>query len=318
MPDPLALAAAQIVQHACGKSPAEVIPLRRGVMTFKFVVALPSGERYVVRFYPDSRYQVVCYEGDILRRCREAGLAAPEPLADSRSGPPAPQSYLMYRMIEGVPAADRYHGLGPAARARLAGQLVTALHRLAELPVSGYGDLLDGVTARFPRWLDFLHDSVTEGIRCARQQQLLPSALLRDLETISSAWGSFPADAPGRLAWGDISLENLLLDAEGNVAGMVDFEGVLAAGPLLNLGYCYAAGGEFDFFLSLCEAWPTPIDDEARRSIDLYAILRVLRIARFAHQPLPTGGPRTPLAEMFPGFSKALQKEAKRCLTKKS
>jgi aminoglycoside phosphotransferase (APT) family kinase protein len=310
-PQGLRSAVRTIITNVIGESPTRVTALHRGVMTFKFVAWLKSGERYIVRFYPSSRSHIVNYEADILRRCVRAGLTAPDPLADSRSGPPAPLAYIVYKRIEGRTASDRYAGLSSADRAGLAVQLADALRILAGIHMKGYGDPFDGTSAVFQTWRDFVRTSLDEGLRLARRYGSLPQALLTTLERMDPGRNGCGIDRPGVLAWGDISLENILLNDRNQVCGLVDFEGVLAAEPLLALGYCQAAYAKTEFFRFLKKAWSTALDAERQDRIDFYAVLRVLRVAKFAHEPLPTGIARRSLLRMFPGFAPSVQRLAK-------
>jgi hypothetical protein len=101
--------------------------------------------------------------------------------------------------------------------------------------------------------------------------------------------------------------DNLIVQPADSLVGVVDFEGVLSADALLGLGYCYAAYGPTGFFGDLAHAWATPLSDNETRRVEMYAVLRGVRLARFAHLPLPTGGPREPVEKRFPGFVMALR-----------
>src|SRR5437868_2572025 len=99
VPDPLCEAAVSIIGALIGRATAAE-RIQRGVMTFKYTVVSGGGARFIVRFYPPGREDVVEYEPDVVRRCRSGGLRVPEVIADSRSGPPAPLAYMAYRMID--------------------------------------------------------------------------------------------------------------------------------------------------------------------------------------------------------------------------
>ena len=298
--------AALLVKEITGKKRVEVKHINRGVMTLKFAVQLHTGERYIVRFYPLNRSDVVAYEPDVLHQCLNKGLPVPEVIADSRTGPSAPQQYLIYKMIDGVPLSDRFPRLSDTSRMAIAAQLVNYLFTFQELQVSGYGDLIDISRARYNSWQEFIRRSFRDGINAAKRYALFPASVIKELEAVVRNLKVFQRREKSSLAWGDISLENILVDDSNRIAALIDFEGTLAADILLNLGYCYAMYQDTGFFKSIEQAWPDVLTDDQWRKIEFYAILRAIRIAKYASQPLPTGHPRTPMDQLLPGFISAL------------
>jgi len=298
-------AARDLAQVLFGVEPVRMAPLRRGVMTLKFVVEMPLGARYVVRFYPRTRAHVVCYEPDLLRRCAREGLPVPEVVADSRALGGATHPFLVYRWIEGTTLADRLPALTRAARDKIAGQLVSALSSLASVRINGFGDLIDAANARFPNAAAFFRASFVEGLDSVRRHRLLPPDLARQIASIRADFGSIGPAAC--LVWGDVSLENTLIDSQDRLAGLLDLEGALAADPLFHLGYHYARYGDSEFFRSLALCWSPPLDPQAWQRIYLYAVIRALRLAKFAHLPLPSGLARLPLTELLPGLAGAVR-----------
>ena len=156
--------AALVVKKISGVSVIQVKQINRGVMTFKFAVLLPTGEEWLVRFYPPSRSFVVDYEPDILHRCAEVGLPVPEVIGDSRTGPRTPLQYMVYKMIKGVPLSEKFPELTTASRSEIAEKLVICLCTLQEIPMIGFGDLADGTRAQFESWQAFIRRSFAEGI----------------------------------------------------------------------------------------------------------------------------------------------------------
>ncbi len=311
MSEKLVQAAAFVTRTFFGMPPTHVEQIRRGVMTYKFAVELPQGERYVVRFYPPSRSKVVEYEPDLLRRCANRGIGTPEVVIDSRTGPPAEMPYVVYRLIQGTPLSDRLPFLSPESLERIVRQLVGRLRALEQIPVTGCGDLVSADHARFDSLREFLNRSFAEGLIAAERSRLWREEIIDDLRAISRAVDKWPEHKPVVLTWGDISTENILLRTEDEVAGLVDFEGVIAADRLLNLGYADAWYHGSAFFEALVRAWDRPLDENQWQRIHLYTIVRGLRLARFADVLLPTGLSRTPIEELLPGFYPAVRALAK-------
>ncbi|HOV66529.1 MAG TPA: phosphotransferase, partial [Bacillota bacterium] len=105
------------------------------------------------------------------------------------------------------------------------------------------------------------------------------------------------------LVWGDVSPTNILVDRSGQLMGLLDFEGALAGDVVLNLGYCFASRYTSEFYRTIRSAWGAPTSDELCTRIELYAVLRGMRITKYAHnRNLPTGQPRMPIEELLPGF----------------
>jgi hypothetical protein len=303
----LAYAARRIVHSLLGCEPVQVERIRAGVMTFKFVVDTPRSGAFVVRFYPRINAGAVEYEPDLVRRLNAADLPVPRVVGDSRFGPSSPLSYMVYEMIPGVTLRRCLPSLEPLGRRRIARQVSEFLMALQDVNVEGYGDLLSATTARFNSLLGFIETSFAEGISTAQSHGSLPKELIADLEGIRGRLGLLDLAPPCGLAWGDMLTDNILVREEGSLAGFIDFEGTLAADPLLNLGYCYAAYGPSGFFKDLSDAWSGPLTAGHVDRVLLYAVLRGVRIAKFAHQPLPTGYQREPVEKAFPGFAMAVQ-----------
>ncbi|MDP9123078.1 MAG: phosphotransferase [Pseudomonadota bacterium] len=298
--------AAAVVAGLTGSIVRESERIHRGMMTFKCRVRTGSGDELMVRFYPATRSALVHQEPDLLARCRQAGLPVPVVIGDSRTGPPAPLAYVVYRRIAGETLTDRLPGLDGTQRARLAADLAMHLHRLKDVVFDGAGDLLSGSTGRDITWTQFVDRSLREGLEAIRRHGLLEDSLASALERVVRAGWPAHALVATRLVWGDINFENILVTDEATVAGLVDFEGCLSGDPLATLGYLGAVHGTDPFFGLLIRAWSMdryPQDDVC---IAWYALVRALRLARYAHLPLPTGRPRDPLIQIVPGIVPAI------------
>lgn len=275
-------------------------------MTHKFVAHVAPGEAYVVRFYPESRSQVVEYEPDLVRRCAQAGAKVPQVVADSRTGPAANLTYMVYKMIEGSALSERFSMLTQSDLRRLCADVMECLTALQQVKLAGWGEVVSGWKAASSSWREFVRDSFSEGLEAVRKNRLLPEPLLRDVVKIGDSADKFLVGESNHLIYGDIGLSNIVLDGNDGLAGLIDFEGALAGDPLLTLGYCHAACARHSFFDEFSACWR-----ELRGEIDwgrvhFYSVLRTLRVAKYASEPLPTGHPRDPLLRIFPGFQLAV------------
>ena len=303
----LAYSARRLVRSVTGHPVTRIKKLPHGMSTFKFSVRSTSGASFIVRFYPRCRSRVVEYEPDLLRRASEAGAKVPEVVADSRTGPEAELGYMIYVMIPGVALSQRYAHLTPRRQEKIAAQIVQSMLSLEQVKMAGYGELVDGCRASCTSWPEFVQTTFAEGLRAVRKNRLLPGEAIRDLEWIAAASKGWLTRVPPKLVWADVSLGNVIVNDKDEFGGLIDFEGALSADRLLSLGYCRARYDEGRFYKTLVQAWPEPLGENRRRRVELYAILRALRLAPFAHEPLPTGHRRDALGSIFPGMGRAMR-----------
>ncbi len=298
--------ASRIVCDVTGSSVISTSPVFKGVMTYKFEVEVDDGHFYIIRFYPKSRGDIIRFEPDLIRRFRLLGLPVPEVIADSRLGPKAELEYMVYKMVDGVALSERISSISKVELKELSKQLVNVLLAVNSCEVSGWGALTNAYQAKCDSWIGFMQDSFKGGMHTVKRMGLLDGAVTDQLECLYANLESFSPSDFGGFAWGDIALANIIVDKTNRLTALIDFEGVLAIEPLLNVGYCFAAYKGTAFFDSFLESWPNSNSEEERKLIELYAVLRALRILRYADESLPCGAARTPVDKLLPGFLPAL------------
>jgi aminoglycoside phosphotransferase (APT) family kinase protein len=305
--------AADVVRGLTGDKPARVTRLRGGVMNDKYLVESTGATRYVVRFYSKANTAALCYEPDLVAKLRREGLPVARVIGDSRSGPGAPLPYMAYEYLPGTSFKSRLSISTVPTRRRVARQLAEFLFSMGSLPVAGYGELADSQSGHFDSWAEFMETSLSEGIASAARHGTLPLEMIHQVDLIRASLERFDPPEKPTLAWGDILINNLLIDNQGSLAGVVDFEGTLAAEYALNLGYCRAAYGlSAQFSRYLLEASERKLEPCDLDRLNLYTVLRGVRVARFAHLPLPTGHRRRSVLALFPGVRPAAQALAAR------
>ncbi len=306
--DNLSQEAARLMRQVLdGPIRLERIPI--GVMTQKFAVTDVAGARYILRIYPEYRSDVVRYEPDLLRRCRDAGTRVAEVIADSRTGPATSFSYMIYRMVPGERLTLHLPALTASAKDRLAREIAEQLELMAGITMTGYGDLQDSHTSKRASWRGFLEDAFRQGIAAVQRLALLPLDLIERLQKVEGCSDSFPVSPAPGLVWSDVSTDNILVDSDGRLMGLIDFESCLAGDPLLCLGYCAALYGRGGLTQLLTSAWRPPLGLAENAWMDLYAVVRVLRIAPYhANKFLPCGAAFAPLLQTFTGFEAALRR----------
>lgn len=279
-------------------------------MTFKFLVWVGVGENYIVRFYPRGRESVVHQEPDLLGRCQELGLPVPAVLADSRTGPAARLDYIVYARIEGHMLSQRLAYLNESRQRRLADELTSALVNLERVRFEGRGELVSSAAADHRSWVEFVRESSRSGLSALRKHRLLDESLIEQIVSLLNATDRFRIPDDNCLVWGDINFTNILVDSSGHLTGLVDFESCLSGDPTATIGYCFAAHGNQPFCAMMVDRWSDRIGRAQRDLVLFYAIVRSLRLARYAHRALPTGRSRDPLCEIFPGLQLAIRKLA--------
>jgi len=307
------MAAASIVTELLDTRVLAVELLHQGMMTHKCRVYTEGGEDVIVRFYPLSRSALVNQEPDLLLRCHHAGLPVPQPIGDSRSGPSAPLNYVVYRRIDGKTVANQLPHFDQARRCILAEDLALHLHHLQNIAFEGSGELASSTTAKYASWSSFVEDAMYAGMAAIKQHMLLEPQLINDIERVIHLGLPAFARAPQRLVWGDINFGNILVRADGHIAGLIDFEDCMSGDPLATIGYAAAVHGTNPLLSELQQAWPASLTKDDKYFIAWYALLRSLRLALYAHLPLPTGRPRDPLIRIVPGIIPALRRIAATC-----
>ena len=304
--DQLASDARRIVAELTGDDVVQVQKIELGVMAYKYAVLSGRGQMYVARFYPATRESVVRYEPDLVERCRDLGMRVPEVVGNSKSGPKAALEYMVYKMLRGRSMQERFASLTDDALQKISRELIIELRLLGKAPIAGFGGLVDAEHGRFGSWMSFIKEVFAEGIEAGRQSPSFSTGLIEGIEVIGERLEKFSYAGPPSLCWGDISPDNVILDENDELAGLVDFEGVVGAELQLNHGYLRARFAGTRFWSAFDREWHSHAGFESARSA-LYVIVRALRILRYAREPLPTGVQRLPIADFLPGLHGAVE-----------
>ena len=298
-----------IFKRRLNETPKTIKRIPHGVMTFKYDVTTRNG-RYILRIYPEGREHILRFEPDIIRRAVAINIPAPEVYADSRTDPVPGLAYMIYGYIEGFPLSRRLHDMTEAQLLAFCGNIVTALQKMATIPIEGFGELVSADKGSWASWKDFLDRSFSEGLTALEKKSFCSKDQLKHMESLYERVAGQCLEERGKIIFSDLRPGNLLATPKMNLAAIIDFEGVLSADPLLSLGYCYAACGDDVFFEAIARSWEERLGPIDWQRLDLYAVLRVMRIAVHLDQPLPVGEKRDPIEEFFPGFFRSLHRAA--------
>lgn len=277
--------------------------INSGVMTHKVHVSHPDVGHFIVRFYPSSRSHVVHYEPDLFRAVRAAGIKTPKVVTDSRVGPPARLSYMVYEMVAGETLKSKLDDFNNQEIDAMAGQLIDFIKDLSRLEINGFGDLICAEAAQFMECRKFIAESFALDYEFLKNNQIIPASWCAGLYSVQKSLEDFRFPDTPSLAWGDLSPENIIVDKENNIAGFIDLESMVSCEPLLTLGFFSARYWCTAFDKALKILWMNEYD---MRRMHLYSVLRTVRILKYAQYPLPTGVIRTPIEILLPGTEHSL------------
>jgi aminoglycoside phosphotransferase (APT) family kinase protein len=293
------------VFHCC---PSSVSYVNCGVMTFKFSVRIMDGQSYIVRLYPVERSHVVGFEPDLLGRCLTAGLKVPEIIADSRDDHECTLSYIVYREIDGYALSTVSIDLSGETGSRLFNDILDVVNTVGCIPIKGFGELRDAWHASHATLGDFVESSFNDALANATDNlRLVAPDLVSFLRYVGHELTRLLSASSGKLVWADLGPDNILVDTAGRLKGVLDFEGALGGAGFADIGYCYARYAGTQFWETFAQQLERRLDDSARLQINLFAVLRGMRLLRFAGSNLPTGKTRIAVSEVLPGFLKAVK-----------
>ena len=190
--------------------------------------------RFVVRVEPEPALKLHRATA-AQKRASNLRLPSPKSLCQGFEPGDKPFMWTAEEFIEG----DFYFpsSMEPPLAHRASRCLGEVLRNLHTLPVNGYGELNpDCRTAEFADWEDYLASKWRELLRA------------KDLVDISAERGNveealhFLAKHPPEcavLCHGDFADDNILLDADGQVRAIIDWNNCLACDPAYDLAYSY-------------------------------------------------------------------------------
>jgi aminoglycoside phosphotransferase (APT) family kinase protein len=213
--------------------------LTGGTSNLTYAVEAGNGRRVVVRRPPTGKLLPKAHdmgrEFKIISGLASTPVPVAQPLGHCTDPEVTGAPFYVMEFCEGRIVRDTLgtlHPMSPSARVRLGESIIdslVALHALEPAEI-GLGDLgrPDAYIARqLNRWLDSWNKSHD-------------SAQL-DLPTVAECYGilsaRIPEQGPGRVVHGDYGLHNMLIDDEGQVVALTDWEISTLGDPLADLAY---------------------------------------------------------------------------------
>lgn len=210
-----------IVTRHLGRPANRIIYKPAGLTNQVFVINHVEGQ-FVIRISPD-REKIEAFRKELwaTQKARDAGVPTPEVLhVDEIAGKP----YMISRFVSG--SNGTYHPQRHAIVQKL-GRYAAIINSIR---TSGYGLTFDwSGTKSKQSWSDYLDKEweVDEKLRILSSNKVISKTVLKRLrETID---GSRARPAPPSLNHGDLRLKNVLVDDDGEITAIVDWEDCLSA-----------------------------------------------------------------------------------------
>lgn len=210
-----------LIVQLMGRRPRRIVHRASGLSNLVFEVAHPDGE-FIVRLSPTaSKLNTFLKEQWAMLRAREAGVPVPEVL--EVGGELAEQPYMILRKVDGIEASSL------AQRTELARQMGRCAAQIHTIATRGFGRSFDwsaNTLSRCASWAQFLEEEMRLAERLAlfERHRLLNAAQCRQLQRTLEGIGRTRGRLRTALAHGDMRAKNIVVDARGEIAAVLDWE----------------------------------------------------------------------------------------------
>jgi aminoglycoside phosphotransferase (APT) family kinase protein len=245
---------------------------QRGCSNACFLVNDDRVIRFQVTELPRHKFRTEKIACDLLR---SSALPVPQVLVLDESRTLVPYAFLITTRLPGETIYDSWGRLDSRTRERLAfdaGRYLALLHRHMLPAFGSLGRLAEG---GFPTWKAYLDEHVARHARRARDAQILDTTAITRIEQLLARFQPLMAAVrTGCLLHGDYHFENLL-QQEGQVTGMIDFEWAKAGDPAFDcridetLAEC--PGSVAPFYAGYASI--SPLSEHHRLKADFYRLL---------------------------------------------
>ncbi|HEX5653406.1 MAG TPA: aminoglycoside phosphotransferase family protein [Chitinophagaceae bacterium] len=223
--------ALQLVRHHFPGNKIRTSQLGGGLTNFVFGVKTGKTELVVRISEQADKINHFQKEQWAVARAREKKIPVPEILEVGNSIIPLP--YMISRKVEGTSA------LHHPSRLDILEEIGCIAARIHTIPTKGYGHTFDwshNALTKNNRWKDFLDDEicVMERVAILKKGRMMPASSIRRLETELRKIKAWKGRAC--LQHGDLRLKNVMVNGEGKVLAIIDWEECISAiGPLWDI-----------------------------------------------------------------------------------
>ena len=213
--------AKQIVEHHFGQPPTRIVYKRSGLSNNVFVVNHVEGQ-FVVRISPEpEKMEAFKKELWTTQKVREAGVPSPEVLAVGNIGS---EPYMISRRVTGAEATHHPRR----------GHIVNEMGRYAQIinsiRTTNFGSNFDWTTngPQHSRWDEYLDNEwqIEQRLGVFTQHQILSSQQIQKLRNIIDDTRTMSFEPS--LNHGDLRLKNVIVDDDGEIAAILDWEECLS------------------------------------------------------------------------------------------
>jgi hygromycin-B 4-O-kinase len=207
-----------IIAHHLGPAPRRVSVQRGGLTNRVFLVEHRTGDLIIRMGRGAAKLHHFLKEQWATARAREAGIPTPHILEVGNDL--GPFTYMIQRRVAGRPATDHPDRLRIL---RELGRYAAGINRIRTVGFGSTFDWSDNELSRNACWRDFLAGEfgLRRRLELLARQRMLPAARLRALRATVEAGAG--ACGP-RLVHGDLRLKNVLVDDEGAIVAIIDWE----------------------------------------------------------------------------------------------
>ena len=212
----------EIIEKHFGKPPRRIVYKRSGRTNFVFAINHVEGQ-FVVRISPDpNRIEAFKKELWVTHKVREAGVPSPEVLTVGNDVYPEP--YMITRRVTGAEATHH------PRRERIIHEMGHYARLINSIPTKGFGAHFDWTHNGFKchTWAEYLENEweFEKRLRLFVEHKILSNREVTKLrktidETRTLRIKTF-------LSHGDLRLKNVMVDDDGEIAAIIDWEDCLS------------------------------------------------------------------------------------------
>lgn len=209
--------AKEIVQHHFGQPPSRIVYKRSGLSNYVFVINHVEGQ-FVVRISPETE-KIAAFTKELwaTQKAREVGVPSPEVLAVGNIGS---EPYMVSRRVTGVEATHH------PKRKHIVHEMGRCARTINSVRTTDFGANFDW-TANGPKnntWAEYLDREweVEPRLRLFTEHKILPGKQVDKLKEIID--NSRAMRVEPSLNHGDMRLKNVIVDDDGEIAAIVDWE----------------------------------------------------------------------------------------------
>lgn len=212
----------EIIEKHFGKPPRRIVYRRSGRTNFVFVVNHVEGQ-FVVRISPDSS-SIESFKKELwaTQKVREAGVPSTEVLIVDQDEDSEP--YMITRRVTGIEATHHQQ------RKRIIHEMGEYANIINSIPTKGFGAHFDWANNGFKMrtWSDYLDNEwkFEERLRIFTAHKILSQQAVTKLRKIINDTRTLRVKP--FLHHGDLRLKNVMVDDDGEIAAIIDWEECLS------------------------------------------------------------------------------------------